>query len=192
MSWLGSLLKKKQSREIDCGLLKGFLLLQTVNPAVCNLGGEESVADRANALSEAEQKRGRKRKHYQKKTKSINPGWRKPKGIKIREGESRGGMPQPPRTNPWRRVEFGKVVIISWCWDFNRRLCRGDGGCCLCVFFFFFFFWIIWLLFKVQNLACSSRYGIKKPPIPLGKSQPPKSLWCGTNRTSSPQQETLD
>jgi len=37
------------------------------------MGVEKSVADRANALSEAEQKRGRKRKHHQKKTKSINP-----------------------------------------------------------------------------------------------------------------------
>jgi len=46
--------------------------------------------------------------------------------------------------------------------------------------------------FKVQNLACSSSYGIKIPPIPVGKSQPPKSLWYGTNRTSRPQQETLD
>jgi len=42
-------------------------------PAVFNMGGEESVADRANALSEIEQKRGRKSKHHQKKTKSINP-----------------------------------------------------------------------------------------------------------------------
>jgi len=64
------------------------------------MGGEESVADRANALSEAEQKRGRKRKHHQKKTKSINPELRKPKGINLREGESRGGMSPPPRTNP--------------------------------------------------------------------------------------------
>jgi len=63
----------KESREIDRGLLKCFLLLQTVCPAVCNTGVEKSVADRANALSEAEQKRGRKRKHHQKKTKSINP-----------------------------------------------------------------------------------------------------------------------
>jgi len=42
-------------------------------------------------------------------------------------------------------------------------------------------------MFKVQNLACSSHYGINKPPIPLGKSQPPLSLWYGTNRTSRPQ-----
>jgi len=34
---------------------------------------EESVADRADALSEAEQKRGRERKHHQNKMKSINP-----------------------------------------------------------------------------------------------------------------------
>ena len=58
---------------MDRGLLKGFLLLQTVYPAVCNMGVEQSVADRANALSEVEQKRGRKRKHHQKKTKSIKP-----------------------------------------------------------------------------------------------------------------------
>jgi len=37
------------------------------------MGVEKSVADRGNALSEAEQKRGRKRKHHQKKMKSINP-----------------------------------------------------------------------------------------------------------------------
>jgi len=42
-------------------------------PAVCNMGVEESVADHAHALGEAEQKRGRKRKHHQKKMKSINP-----------------------------------------------------------------------------------------------------------------------
>jgi len=36
------------------------------------MGGEESIADHADTPSEAEQKRGRKRKHYQKKTKSIN------------------------------------------------------------------------------------------------------------------------
>jgi len=66
-------LKDKDSREIDRGLLKGFLLLQTVYPSVCNMCGEESVADRAHDPSEVEQKRGRKRKHDQKKTKSINP-----------------------------------------------------------------------------------------------------------------------
>jgi len=37
------------------------------------MGVEESVADRADALSEVEQKRGRQRKHHQKETKSINP-----------------------------------------------------------------------------------------------------------------------
>jgi len=37
------------------------------------MGVEESVADRADALREAEQKRGRERKHHQKKTKTINP-----------------------------------------------------------------------------------------------------------------------
>jgi len=37
------------------------------------MGVEKSVADRANALSEPEQKRDRDRKHDQKKTKSINP-----------------------------------------------------------------------------------------------------------------------
>ena len=58
--------------------------------------------------------------------------------------------------------------------------------------FFFLFLESYDHCFKVQNLAGSSGYGIKKPPIPLGKSQPPKSLWCGTNRTSHPQHETLD
>jgi len=49
-------LKEKESREIDSGLLKGFLLLQTVYPAVCNIGVEKSVADCADALIEAESK----------------------------------------------------------------------------------------------------------------------------------------
>jgi len=66
-------LKEKESREIDRGLLKCFLSLHTVYRAVCNMGVEKSVADGANALREAEQKRGRERKHHQKKTKSINP-----------------------------------------------------------------------------------------------------------------------
>jgi len=37
------------------------------------MGVEKSVADGADALSEAEENRGRERKHHQKKTKSINP-----------------------------------------------------------------------------------------------------------------------
>jgi len=37
------------------------------------MGIEKSVANRANALSEVEQMRGRERKHHQKKMKSINP-----------------------------------------------------------------------------------------------------------------------
>jgi len=71
VSGLGSLSKKKDNREIDSGLLKCFLLLQTVFPAVCNMGVEKSVAYHADALREAEQKRGRERKQHQKKTKSI-------------------------------------------------------------------------------------------------------------------------
>jgi len=59
-------LKEKESREIDRGLLKYFLLLQTVYPAICNIAGEKSVADHANALRVAGQKRGRKRKHHQR------------------------------------------------------------------------------------------------------------------------------
>jgi len=59
VSGLGSLSKKRENREIHRGLLECFPLLQTVFPAVCNMGVEESVADRANALSEAEQKQGR-------------------------------------------------------------------------------------------------------------------------------------
>jgi len=61
------------------------------------MGVEQSVADRANTPSEVEQKRGRERKHHQKKTKSINPECRKPKGINLRGGKCRGGMTQPPR-----------------------------------------------------------------------------------------------
>jgi len=37
------------------------------------MGDEGSVADRVDALREAEQKRYRERKHHRKKTKSINP-----------------------------------------------------------------------------------------------------------------------
>jgi len=80
VSGLGSLSKKRENREIDYGLLKCFLLLQTMFPAVCNMGDEESVADRANALSEVEQKRGREWKHLQKKTKSITLSEESPKG----------------------------------------------------------------------------------------------------------------
>ena len=65
VSGLGRLSTKRQNREIDRGLLKCFLLLQTVFPAVCNMGVEKSVADRANALRKAEQKRGRETKHHQ-------------------------------------------------------------------------------------------------------------------------------
>jgi len=100
VSGLGSLSEKRENREIDRGLLECFLLLQTVFPAVFNMGVAESVADHADALSEAEQKRGRERKHHPKKTKSINTERRKPKGINLREGECRGGMPPPPRTDP--------------------------------------------------------------------------------------------
>jgi len=63
------------------------------------MGVEESVADRANALSPVEQKRGRKRKHHQKKTKSIKPESRKPKRINLRAGEDRGRYTPPPRAN---------------------------------------------------------------------------------------------
>jgi len=49
-------------------------------PAVCDMGVEESFADRANTLSEAEQKRSRERKHHQKKTKSIIQSEESPKG----------------------------------------------------------------------------------------------------------------
>jgi len=79
------------------------------------MGREESVADRANTPSEVEQKRCWKRKHHQKNTKSINPERRKPKGINLRAGEEKGRCTLPPRENPWRGVELGKVVIISWC-----------------------------------------------------------------------------
>jgi len=99
VSGLGSLSKQRENREIDRSLLKCFLLLQTVFPAVCNMGVEESVADRADTLSEAEQKLGRERKHHQKKTKSINPERRRPKGKNLREGKCRGGMTPPPRAN---------------------------------------------------------------------------------------------
>jgi len=44
------------------------------------MGVEKSVADPPNALSEAEQKRGRKRKHHQKKMKSSTQGEESPKG----------------------------------------------------------------------------------------------------------------
>jgi len=49
-------LEEKESREIDCGLLACFLLLQTVYPAAYNIGVEKSVANCADALSEAQSK----------------------------------------------------------------------------------------------------------------------------------------
>jgi len=42
--------------------------------------------------------------------------------------------------------------------------------------FFFFFFASYDYGFTVHYLACSSGYGRKNPPIPLGKSQSSKSL----------------
>jgi len=65
------------------------------------MGVEKSVADCVNALSEAGPKRGRERKHHQKKMESINPKWRKLKGMNLREGECRGGMTPPPRASSW-------------------------------------------------------------------------------------------
>jgi len=76
------------------------------------MGVEESVADCADALSEAEQNHGRESKHHQTKKKTINPVWRRPKGTNLREGKCRGGMTPPPRMNTGQGVEFGKVVII--------------------------------------------------------------------------------
>jgi len=64
------------------------------------MGDEESVANCAKALSEAEQKWGRKRKHHQKKTKSINPGGSEPKGINLRAGGDEGRCTLPSRANP--------------------------------------------------------------------------------------------
>jgi len=81
-------LKKKESREIDHGLFKCFLLLQPVYPAVYNIGVEPSVADRENAMSEAEQKRGRQRKHRHKEDEIHQPREKKaqrdrPKGREV-------------------------------------------------------------------------------------------------------------
>jgi len=45
-------------------------------------------------------------------------------------------MSPPLRTNQWQGVEFGKVVIVLWYGDLNRRVCRGDGGWGSCTFFF--------------------------------------------------------
>jgi len=44
------------------------------------MGIDKTVADHANALSEAAQKRARERKHHQKKTKSITQREDSPKG----------------------------------------------------------------------------------------------------------------
>ena len=47
----------------------------------------------------------------------------------------------------------------------------------VCVPFFFFFFFIFEsydYCFRVQNLACSLRYGIKKPPTTPGKKPTPQ------------------
>jgi len=79
----------------------------------------------------------------------------------------------------------------------------GREGLSLYLFFFFFFLLFLFFFFFfesydyclwVQNPTCSLRYGIEKTPnYPWEKkNQPRKSLWYGTNRTSRPQQETLD
>jgi len=41
-----------------------------------------------------------KRKHHQKKKKSINPGRRETKGISLRVGKDEGRCTPPPRANP--------------------------------------------------------------------------------------------
>jgi len=56
--------------------------------AVCNMGVERSVADHANALSEAEQKRGGERKHHQTEDEIHQPREKKahrdkPKGREV-------------------------------------------------------------------------------------------------------------
>jgi len=66
-------LKEKESREIGRGLLKCFLLLETVFPAICNMGVEMTVANCANALRAEEQKRGRERNHQQKEDEIQKP-----------------------------------------------------------------------------------------------------------------------
>ena len=68
--------------------MKCLLLLQTMYPAVFNMGVEKSIADRANALSEAEQKRDRERKHQQKEDEIHQPREKKaqrdkPKGREV-------------------------------------------------------------------------------------------------------------
>ena len=44
--------RRTENREIDCSMLKYFLLLQTMFPAICDMGVKESVAHCANTLSE--------------------------------------------------------------------------------------------------------------------------------------------
>jgi len=57
-------------------------------PAVCNMGGEGSVADHVNDLSEVQSKSCMGRENIIiMKTKSINPGRRKPKGINLKPGK---------------------------------------------------------------------------------------------------------
>jgi len=63
---------KRDNTQMDRGLLKCFLLLQSEFPAISKLVVEESVADRANGRSKAEQKRSTKGKHYQQTMKWIN------------------------------------------------------------------------------------------------------------------------
>jgi len=48
----------RENREIDRGLLKYLLLLQTVFPAVCDMGIDESVADWGNAPMQGRAKAG--------------------------------------------------------------------------------------------------------------------------------------
>jgi len=80
VSGLGSLSEKGENREIDGGLLKCFLLLQTLFPAVCNRRLEKSVADRVDALSEVVQRWGRERKHHQRRRNPSTESEGSPKG----------------------------------------------------------------------------------------------------------------
>jgi len=63
------------------------------------MGGEKRVDDRANALSETEQKWARERKHQQEEDEIQQPREKKAQRDNLRDGKGRGGMTPPPRAN---------------------------------------------------------------------------------------------
>jgi len=74
-------LKMKESRESDGGLLKCFLILQTMYLAVCNIGDEKSVARQCGCSKQGSNKRCMGRGNIIKRRRNASTqGQESPKG----------------------------------------------------------------------------------------------------------------